>query len=79
MDSNQTVLARILALQAISEARRPHLSPPMERVMSALESAIEDKRTTVIDLAARGRFDAPEYIKAKAELTDWDNAWRSNR
>ena len=79
MDSKQTLLARMLALQAIREAQRAHLYPPAEQVMMSLRSAIEDKRATVIDLVSRGRFDSPEYIKAKAQLTEWDSAWRSNR
>ena len=79
MDSNQALLARILALQAISKAQRPLLPPPAERVMTALRSAIEDKRASVIDLASRGRFGSPEYVKARAQLAEWDSAWRSNR
>lgn len=79
MESNQTLFARVLALQAINEAQRAHLCPPAERVMAALRWAIEDKRTTVINLVPKGCFDSPEYVKAKAQLMEWNSAWRSNR
>jgi len=79
MDTNQELLANILALQAVRVAQSAHLPPAVERAMTALRSAIDDKRACVLDLVLRGRVHSPEYLKAKAQLKEWESAYCSNR
>ena len=79
MKNNQEVLARILALQAIRIAQSAHLPPAVEKAMTALRSAIDDKRACVLDLVQRGRVHSPEYFKAKAQIKEWEDAFGGNR
>jgi len=79
MKNNQELLARILALQAIRIAQSAHLPPAVDRAMTALRSAIDDKRACVLDLVLRGRVHSPEYFKAKAQMKEWEDALRANR
>lgn len=79
MTSNLEILAKIQTLQAVRRAQRGRATPPPQRVMDALEAAIEDRRGCLANLALRGQVNTAEYRKAEMQLKQWDAAWRSNR
>lgn len=79
LTSNQVVLARLLAANAISKARQAPVEPPQRRVMEALREAIAGKQRELEALVLAGKLDSEVYRETKLQVERWSQAWNSNR
>lgn len=78
LTSNQVVLAKIYANQAINRAKRPpELAHKM--LVNALHAAIQSKADEVHQLIIAGKIGSIEYERATEQLRSWNTAWAANR
>lgn len=74
---NQRVLANLIALNAINNARAPAIQPPT--LLEALGEAINAKVSDLALLAAAGRTTDEQYRDGVAQLSRWRSTWIANR
>ncbi|MDL5034277.1 hypothetical protein QRD43_20415 [Pelomonas sp. APW6] len=79
LTTNQVVLARLLAANAISKASRTPVEPPQRQVMEALREAIAGKQRELEALVLAGQLDSEAYRETKRQVERWNQAWTSNR
>ncbi len=75
LSKNRVILARILADRALGKARQKDVLSPNQRLLQALEEAIEDRRDALNELPAGG----VHYLVTLSKIKRWEEVRRVNR
>ncbi len=75
MSHNKEILARMLAMTVVQQARRGPQPSPVEQLMAAVEDALADARQRR-DFLEAGTL---AYLQANEQIARWETARRNNR